>query len=292
MKINKNSLQSRVKKVALEKGVPSNVILQNYFFDAFLIRLSKSKYVNSFICKGGFLLSASLGIEHRSTMDIDFSVRTIPFKKDKIVNIFNEIADMSSDDYVIFELLGIDDIREDEPYGGYKVSLLAKLENIRVKVDIDVASGDPITPSYELLEYKCLLSNEKIALPSYNFETIIAEKLQTILSRGLFNSRCKDFYDVYIINKLRINQIDRIQLANAFSNTCAYRKTIFTKETALDIITSLRDDRIMNERWAIYSIKNAYASNVLFNDTIEAIMRIIMIVMKNWVFNDKSPRKT
>lgn len=244
MRINKNSLQARIKNLSLEKGVPSNVILQDYFFDAFLKRLAKSQYVDKFIFKGGFYLSSVLGINYRSTMDIDFLLTKLAMTRDNIKNIFKEIALINVQDNIIFEFVNINDIRQEDEYGGYNISLLGRLDNIKVAVNIDVATGDPITPSSVLYKYHCLFDDEIITFTSYNFETIIAEKLQTILSRGATNSRSKDFYDLYIIYKLKWSDIDISNLKEAFKNTCKHRDTFFSFELAISTIVLIEKTQL------------------------------------------------
>lgn len=278
MKINKNSLQARIKNLSKEKGVPSNVILQDYFFDAFLKRLAKSKYMDNFVFKGGFLLSATLGIDFRSTMDLDFLLTKLAISKETIKKIFNEIILVDANDNVTFEFISIDDIRQEDIYGGFTISLLGRLENIKVMVNIDVATGDPITPSAIAYKYHFLFDNESLVFAAYNFETIIAEKLQTILTRGVTNSRSKDFYDLYIIQKLRWNDVDSSILKEAFLNTCKYRNTFFTFEEATQIIIQIENEPVMQKRWASYARKNSFASNVTFSDTISSLNYISKFV--------------
>ncbi len=279
MRINKDSLQARVKNLANKKKVPSNTILQDYFFDAFLRRLSKSKYIKNFVFKGGFLLSTDLGIDFRSTMDIDFLLRNLAFEKESIKNIFKEIKDIDADDNVTFDFREITKIREEDVYGGYNVSLLGKLENIKVPVSIDVATGDPITPSSITYRYKCLFDDSFIEFPSYNFETIVAEKLQTILYRGTANSRSKDYYDIYIINKLRIDDINPNHLRAAFNNTCEHRGTTFTKEEVLEIVQTIETSKTIQDRWARYTEKNAFASKIPFSEIAEALRFFVNMVV-------------
>lgn len=278
MKINKNSLQSRIKNISSEKGVPSNVILQNYFFDAFLKRLAKSKYKSNFVFKGGYLLSANLGIDTRSTMDIDFLLTKLALTKDNIENIFKEIVETQVDDNVKFEFIRIEDIRKEDAYGGFNISLLGKLDNIKVVVYVDVAAGDPITPSSISYKYKCLFDNEILTFASYNFETILAEKLQTIFKRGVSNSRSKDFYDIYIIYKMRWNLIDTQILKEAFNNTCKYRGTIISIDEAKNITNMVANDLTMKRRWNSYVAKNSFASGIKFSDTIDVINEILKIL--------------
>ena len=280
MKINKNSLQARIKNLSSQKGVPSNVILQDYFFDAFLKRLAKSQYVENFVFKGGFLLSATLGIDFRSTMDMDFLLTKLAMNKENIEKIFKGIAEIDVDDNVTFEFVDINDIRQEDEYGGFNVSLLGRLENVKVVVSIDIATGDPITPSSVSYHYRCLFDNEILTFAAYNFETIIAEKLQTILNRGVTNSRSKDFYDLYIIYKLRWNDINISTLKEAFNNTCRYRNTIFSSGHATEIKNQIENDLSMQKRWESFLKKNEFASDISFSDTISVLNIILETALK------------
>lgn len=280
MKINKNSLQARVLNLSTQKGVPSNVILQNYFFDAFIRRLASSKYSENFIFKGGFLLSTSLGIDYRSTMDIDFLLSKLSLEKDIVEKVFKEIIAIDVNDFVVFEFYKISNIRENDQYGGFNITLIGKLENIKVPVNIDVATGDPITPSSVLYTYKCMFDEETINFQSYNYETIISEKLQTILSRGITNSRSKDFYDLYIITKLKYESIDKDLLFSAFQNTCKYRNTYFSKETAIQTLSNLSNDKNILLRWDAYTRKNKFAHDIKFLNVIGSINKLITVVYK------------
>lgn len=278
MKINKNSLQARINNLSKEKDVPANTILQEYFFDAFLKRVAKSKYHENFVFKGGFLLSATFGIDLRATLDVDFLLRNLGLTEENIRKTFEEIIKVEVDDNVIFNFANIKPIRQDDEYGGYNVSLLGHLENIKVTVNIDVATGDPITPNSIVYEYKCLFDNDVLNFSAYNFETIVAEKLQTVLKRGPLNSRCKDFYDLHIIHKLKWNEINIKNLKEAFINTCNYRHTIFSKEDATLVVNSLKDDTSMLPKWISYQKKNKFASDVQFDDAINSIISIISII--------------
>lgn len=280
MKINKNSLQARIKNLSSQKGVPSNVILQDYFFDAFLKRLAKSPYVENFVFKGGFLLSTTLGIDFRSTMDMDFLLTKLAMNKENIKKIFKEIAEIDVDDNITFDFVDINDIRQEDEYGGFNVSLLGRLENVKVVVSIDIATGDPITPSSVSYNYRCLFDNEILIFAAYNFETIIAEKLQTILNRGVTNSRSKDFYDLYIIYKLRWNDINVSTLKEAFNNTCRYRNTIFSSGHATEIKNQIENDLSMQKRWESFSKKNEFASDISFSDTISVLNIILETALK------------
>lgn len=273
--INKNSLQNRINNLSKQTGVHQNILLKAFFFDAFLKRLSISKYKDNFIFKGGFLLSTNLGISLRSTMDIDFLLSKIKLNRENIVSTMMEILSINVDDGISFAFQSIEEIRQEDEYGGYNIILLGKLENIKETVSVDIATGDPITPNAVSYKYKCLFNDETLNFKAYNFETIISEKLQTILNRGVTNSRSKDFYDLFIIFKLRWDNLDLSILKEAFMKTCNYRKTFFTKQEAIQIISNIKNDLQIESRWNSYCKKNKFASDVEFKETISAILAFI-----------------
>lgn len=278
MKINKDSLQARIQNIIKQKNIPSNVILQQFFFESFIKRLANSKYSKNYVLKGGCLLSNNLGIDYRSTMDIDFLMKNASFEKERIRFIIEEICKIDVDDLIAFDLINIENIRQDDQYGGFKIILLGKLENIKVNVNIDIAVGDPITPNAINYSYKCLFNNEIINIQSYNFETILAEKLQTILSRGVTNSRCKDFYDIYIIDTLRFDTINLSVFVKAFNTTCRNRNTVFAKQEALEIVNNLNESSILSNRWNNYIKKNLYAKDVEYISTINSLKKLISCI--------------
>lgn len=277
--ISKNALQAKINNLSSKIGVHQNILLKSFFFDEFLKRLETSPYKDNFVFKGGFLLSTSLGIDLRSTMDIDFLLRKLDLSRENIVNIIKEVASINIDDGIIFEFQSINEIREEDEYGGYNVTLLGRFENIRETVNIDIATGDPITPNAINYEYKCLLDNDVLKFKAYNYETIIAEKMQTILFRGIANSRSKDFYDLYIIHKLKWDNIDKDILKKAFQNTCNYRKTIFAKEDVFKIIENISKDITMETRWNSYSKRNKFVQGINFKDTINVIKTILEAIV-------------
>ena len=278
MAINKNSLQAKINNLSSKTGVHQNILLKSFFFDAFLKRLAASKYSDNFVFKGGFLLSTSLGINLRSTMDIDFLLRRMPLDKENITNVLKEVTSTNVSDGIVFEVNDVDEIRQEDEYGGFNVNLVGRLENIKETVSIDIATGDPITPNAISYQYKCLFDDEVLTFKAYNFETILAEKLQTILFRGIANSRSKDFYDLYIVHKLQWEAIDISILKKAFNNTCRYRSTIFSKEEAVKIVNNIKDDSQMLKRWNSYRKRNKFVGDTEFKETINAALLIVEAV--------------
>ncbi len=277
MKINRDSLSARAGNIAKERGVSANVVYSRYFFDCFLKRLSLSPYSERFVLKGGLFLSSVLGIENRATMDIDFIVRRIRMERDAIAVIMKEICKVEADDNVSFRYIGDSEIKKDDVYGGFSVSIEGRLENIRQRFDIDLATADVVYPSDQNYEYKCLVTGETLRLKSYSIESVIAEKMQTFLLRGALNSRAKDLYDMYILEKFV--EKDRASLKEAFKETCQCRKFEMSKERILRTFESVSSSPMQRKLWESYSRKTGYAKGIAFDDIVESIGRLIEIVI-------------
>lgn len=275
MKINKNSLQARINNLSKEMNVHANVLLVSFFFDAFISRLAKSTYADKFVFKGGFYLATLLGVKNRYTADIDFLLRRETMDENRLRKIFTDIIAIDADDSISFEISDISPIRDEDAYGGFSILLTGRLENVRQSFHVDVATGDPITPKDIEYSYQSLISHETITFRAYNLETVVAEKLQTILFRGLLNSRCKDYYDIYIINQLQRNNINIPDLKKSFETTCQYRKTPFEREKSLLILEEISKSDILQTRWKNYAKKSSFAKDVPFEATIETCKEIL-----------------
>ncbi len=195
------SLKAKIRNLARKKDMSAQVVLQNYMFERFLKRLSKSAYKNKFILKGGMLIAALVGIDNRATMDMDATIKNYSIDRDSIVNAINDICNISIDDDVIFSFNGIDAIRDDDAYGGYRVSIISQYDTIITPIQIDITTGDAITPKEVLYPFKMIFEEGYIGVWAYNIETVLAEKVETILRRGELSTRVRDFYDVYIFDK-------------------------------------------------------------------------------------------
>ncbi len=248
-----------------------------YFFDCFLKRLSFSPYAGKFVLKGGLFLSSFLGIENRATMDIDFIVRRIRMERGTIVGIIEEICGEDADDNVSFRYIGNSEIRKGDIYGGFSVSIEGRLENVRQRFDIDLATADAVYPSDQNYEYRCLVTGETFRLKSYSIESVVAEKMQTFLLKGALNSRSKDLYDLYILE--RIVEKNGPVLKEAFRETCRCREFEIDKGTALRILESVSSNTMQRRLWDSYSRKTGYAKGMAFDDIIGSIGRLIEIVV-------------
>lgn len=277
MKINKDSLSMKAKSIAKEKGISINVVYSRYFFDCFLKRLSFSPYSEKFVLKGGLFLSSMLGIENRSTMDIDFILRKIHMDHDSVIDIMKEICQESADDNVIFQYMGDSEIKKDDIYGGFSVSIEGRLENVKQRFDIDLATADTVYPKDCDYEYQCLITGDTIHLKTYSVESAIAEKMQTFLLKGILNSRTKDLYDIYVLERF-VKKNDE-SLKEAFRETCQNRRFEIDRENAMKILKSIESNVTQKKRWETYAKKMSFARNVSFDEVIVSIKHLLEVML-------------
>ena len=218
------SLKAKIRNIAKSKNIPAQVILQNYMFERFLNRLSVSEYKEKFVLKGGMLVAALVGLDNRATMDLDTTLKNLPLTPDAIEKALKDIFAIDLHDDVIFSLKGISPIREDDIYGGYRVALDAIYETIVTPVTIDVSTGDVITPSAVKFDFTGIFDEAlTFEVWAYNIETVLAEKIETILRRSIFNTRPRDFYDAYIL--ITTQKFDKEVFQEALKKTIEHRGT-------------------------------------------------------------------
>ena len=273
--IDYSELFEKSKQLAKESGLTQLELYQRFMFERILERISVSKYNENFILKGGLLLSAMLGINSRSTRDMDISIKGIDVSQENILEILNEILSIDINDKVKFDVVNITDIRADDEYGGNEYHIVGKLENLKVALEIDISTGDEITPNELNFEYISIFENKKIYIDTYNIETILSEKIETILRRGKYNTRMKDYYDVYFfLTKMRksINlEIFRLALDNTLRRREAF-EYFYDYNQILDFIA--KDERITNY-WNTYKKKNKYAENINLNEIIKILKNFL-----------------
>ena len=273
--VNIIEFKNKIKSVEEEYDLNHYEVLQRFMFERILERISISKYNSNFILKGGLLLSAIFGINERSTKDIDTTIIGIDISKTEMVKILNEILNIDLNDGTTFNIVNITDIREESEYGGNKYNIIGKIENIKVQLEIDISTGDKDTPREMKYKYQSIFENKSIIINCYNLETILAEKLETILRRGKFNSRMKDYYDVYYILNNLYDDIDILILNNAIKNTFNKRDSIKYLNDYKEIILSIKNGSIINNLWNAYSSKYKYACNIKFSNILETIENIL-----------------
>lgn len=250
-------------------------LLQRFMFERILERISVSKYQENFILKGGLLLSVLFGIDNRTTRDMDTTIKGLNISKEQMINVLNEILSIDLKDGVKFELVDVTDIREDDEYGGNKYHLIGKLENLKINLDIDISTGDKIVPKELEYSYLSLFEDKKILIYTYNAETIISEKIETILRRGQYNSRMKDYYDIHMFLTRFKDNIDINILKLSIKNTFDKRKSLDYLKDYEQILYGISSyERIVN-LWNGYAKKNKYANDIKFEEIIKELKEFI-----------------
>ncbi|HEL0221641.1 TPA: nucleotidyl transferase AbiEii/AbiGii toxin family protein, partial [Streptococcus equi subsp. zooepidemicus] len=227
---NANSFKAKIKNIAREKGIPAQQVQQNYLIEKILKLISESQYKDSFIVKGGFLIGQMIGLDKRTTMDLDVTLKGQPLSEENIQTIFKEIVSRPSEDFQ-FEIDILEPIRQDDEYGGFSLKLNATFDTLREVVFIDITTGDRITPREITYQMQSVFSENKLEVWTYNLETVLAEKLETIIRRGAASTRPRDRYDLYILYHLRKDEIDISILKTALNNTAKKRES-------LDVLTN------------------------------------------------------
>ena len=276
---NRDSLKARASNLSKKTNIPNKYLIQNFMFEALLKRISKSKYKDKFIIKGGLLLSSIFGVNLRSTMDLDTTIKGLPLDRETITNVINEIIRIDIEDNVRLDIENIKDIREEELYSGFEVNLKAEFDGLKTNLMIDITTGDVIT--YEEIEFKysTLFDNEIINIMTYNYETIIAEKFESIISRNIDNTRMKDYYDLYMFVHLKWDDINKDTLRKAIFNTSKARETIDYINNANKYIELISDDSRLKALWNSYQNNYEYVNDIKFVDVINAIKIINAMIV-------------
>ena len=252
---NRDSLKAKASNLSNKINIPNKYLIQNFMFEALLKRISKSKYKDKFIIKGGLLLSSIFGVNLRSTMDLDTTIKGLPLDRKTITKVINDIISIEIDDNIKLEIENIKDIREEELYPGFNVNLKAEFDGLKTNLMIDITTGDVITYKEVEFKYNTLFDNEIINIMTYNYETILAEKFESIISRNIDNTRMKDYYDLYMFVNLKWNDINKDILKKAIINTAKNRETLDYIDDASKYIELISDDSRLKSLW------NSYKSN-------------------------------
>lgn len=253
----------------------ANTVLQNYMMERFLERVSASQYKDNFILKGGFLIAAMVGIDLRSTMDMDTTIKGIPVDRETIERIINEILEIDVGDNVTFIIKSITNIHNVSDYDDFRVGIEAKFFTMRVNMKLDITTGDVIIPREVGYSFKLMFEDRHIDIKAYNINTILAEKIETILSRNVSNTRARDFYDVYILLTTRMYDIDRNELKQAIAKKAEERNSMVYLENHQKYLTDVIESEDVQKIWSNYKHKYLYAKDILFCDIINCIEEVL-----------------
>ena len=275
-------LKALIRNMSKLKGLEAEVILRHYMLEKLLEKISLSSYKDNFILKGGMLIAAMVGMESRSTMDMDATIKGFDLSKEEIETVFSIILNIEINDDISMQLKSVEDIREEAEYPGVRVAIEAILDKTKQILKFDITTGDIITPKEIRFDYKLMFEDRTLNIKAYNLETVLAEKLETIIIRGVTNTRMRDFYDVYVLTKLYSDNIDKSVFSSALKNTAKKRETIsqFKTSNALAYV-SLKESGVMIDLWKRYQSKYSYAVDISWQKIIESIQLLLSMISKD-----------
>lgn len=268
-------IKGRIKSVAKQNNADARTLMRIYMMERFLERLAQSEYRDNFIIKGGILVTAMIGVAHRSTMDIDTSMKNLNLSAEDALRVVNQVKDIDLDDGVSFEVKDVSNIMDEMEYPGIRVTMNATVGRLVTPLKIDISTGDVITPRAIEFNYDLLLEDRSISLWSYNLETILAEKLQTVLARGILNTRMRDFYDIRMLLDTYEDKVNKAVLKDAFAATCKKRGTDHLQEQAEEIIKNIEADEQLQVLWRAYQKKYSYAADIDYASVISGVRKLM-----------------
>ena len=268
-------LKDKVSNLSGNDSKKAQTLIRKYMMEPFLARISHSKYKNNFILKGGMLVSALVGVESRATMDIDTTVRMLPLTKDNAIEVIAEIMKIDLDDDIFYEIKKVEDIMEEHDYSGVRFTISVTLEKLRDTIKIDISTGDEITPSAIEFSYPMMFDDERINIWSYNLETMLAEKLETVIARSTLNTRMRDFYDIHILWSEKANMINIETLRRAIINVARKRETLELFDTMDEILDDIVESDYLRNNWSNYRKGSYYVGDLEWADVLETTVNIL-----------------
>ncbi len=269
-------LKALVRNLSQKANVEAEIVLRNFMLERFLERISVSSYRHNFILKGGMLIAAMVGIDTRTTMDMDATIKGQTLSASEVLAAVEEILRAPIDDGVEFSVMGIEEIREEADYPGYRVSIGAVLDKTRQTLKLDIATGDFVTPREVEYSFKLMFEDRAISIMAYNVETILAEKFETLIVRGVTNTRMRDFYDIHILTSTQAFDMDIFRMA--LQKTVEKRGTSGQMLDMRDTIAMIAGNEVMADRWARYGKKYSYAAGITWRVVIDAVKTLALKV--------------
>ena len=276
---NANSFKAKIKNISKDKGIPAQQVQQHYLIEQVLKLISTSSYRDSFIVKGGYLIGQMIGLDKRTTMDLDVTLKGTEMSRENLIHIFEEILCSKTDGFS-FSVDKLEPIRQDDEYGGFSLKLNATFDTLKEVVFIDITTGDKITPREITYSMTSIFTNESIQIWTYNLETVLAEKLETIISRGLASTRPRDRYDLFTLYKLRKEEINLEVLKNALENTAEKRKSKDTIYNWEEQVRGIEISDYQKELWIRYQRQFKYAKDISFDNSVQVIREIMQQIFK------------
>ncbi len=267
-------LKDLIRNLSKKKSADAQILMRNYMMERFLERISLSEYRDKFILKGGMLVAAMVGLDARSTMDLDATVKGVNVNVDDVADLIAGIVSVPIDDGVAFQINKVSEIMDEAEYSGIRVSMTTVFDGVVTPLKIDISTGDAITPKEVRYSFKLMLEDRSIDIWAYNLETVLAEKLETIITRATVNTRMRDFYDIYILEQLHGNMLNAQILHDALLTTARKRETEGHLAETREVFDDVEDSPVMQQLWTSYRKKFSYAADLEWNIVMKAVRKL------------------
>lgn len=267
-------VKALIRNLSKQKDINAQILLKNYMLERILERIAASNYRENFVLKGGMLITALVGVDLRSTIDMDTTIKSISLSENSVRNVLSDILLVPLDDGVTFSIKTIEEIRGGSDYSGYRVSIIASLEEAKVPIKIDITTGDKITPKEISYKFDLMFEPRTIEIFAYPIETVLAEKLETTLVRGTANTRMRDYYDIHILLQLKGHLISDTSLTSALIKTATQRSTTQRLTSGEDILSQIKDDSTLQSYWKNYQRKNSYVGELSWEEIMESLFQL------------------
>lgn len=264
-------LKNLIRNLSKKKSADAQILMRNYMIERFLERISLSDYKDRFILKGGMLVAAMVGLDARSTMDLDATVKGANVSVEDVENIISSILSVPMEDGVEFQVKRILEIMEEAEYPGVRVSMETTFDGVRTPLKIDISTGDVITPREVRYSFKLMLEDRSIEVWAYNLETVLAEKLETVISRNVTNTRMRDFYDIHILQQLHGESLSASVLRDALAATAAKRGTLEQMKDAAAVFDEVEESPVMAKLWQSYQKNYSYAADLSWHTVMDSV---------------------
>ena len=276
-------LKDLIRNLSKKKSADAQILMRNYMMERFLERISLSEYKNQFILKGGMLVAAMVGLDARATMDLDATIKGTNVSVEDVEMIISQIISIPLDDGVSFRIKRISEIMEEADYPGVRVSMETKFDGVITPLKIDISTGDVITPREIRYRFNLMLEDRTIEVWAYNLETVLAEKLETVISRNVTNTRMRDFYDIYILQKLYGEQLSKDVLWDALVATAKKRETLEQIETEDidEVFDEIQSSSVMENLWKAYQRNYSYSADIPWHTIMKSIRTLYEIISEN-----------
>lgn len=277
---NDASLRGKIRNMARQHSLRPQEVLQMYLFEHLLLRLETSQYAGKFILKGGLLVASMIGLASRTTMDMDTTVRTLSMEKAEVEKVMREVCAVDAGDGMVYSFERVEPIREDDEYANWRAHLRVRYGRMDAPIKVDITTGDIVTPGSVSYDYPLMFGGGALRVPAYPLETVLAEKLETCIRRGIANTRGRDYYDLWALLRALGGEIDPLMLRASLLATAEKRESTGLMPGFEATLEEVRASPAMQSVWASYVEAAPYVDDLSFDEVIDSAIEVGRLALR------------